>query len=418
MEGLNLVLKKSNSTYNFKVRIRHKAGHRLWIEGTVTNMLFNKSIGAVVISFRDITERIKVEEKLALSALIVNSSDDAIIGMTMDKTINSWNPGAEKVFGYTSKEVIGKPIQLIIPPNLHEEERIISENLGLGKPVSHFETCRIKKDGKIIDVSITVSPITDESGEAIGFSKIIRDITLRKNLEEERDKMIADLVQRNRDLEQFSYIISHNLRTPVANILGISNLMQSSELLPSEEEELLLGLNKSVSGLDDIIKDLNDILQTKKEINEAKVLVNLTDIIFTIQSNISHLILKENVNFSVDFSPKNEFLTIKSYLYSIFYNLISNSIKYKHPERDPVIEIKSRLKDKGIEIRYKDNGLGIDLEKQGNQVFGLYKRFHFHREGKGMGLFMVKTQIEALGGKVSIKSEVNHGTEFIIEFEQ
>jgi PAS domain S-box-containing protein len=140
-------------------------------------MLFNKSIGAVVISFRDITERIKAEEKLALSALIVNSSDDAIIGMTMDKTINSWNPGAEKIFGYTSNEVIGKPIQLIIPPNLNYEERIISENIGHGKPVSHFETGRIGKDGKIINVSITISPITDESGEVIGLSKIIRDIS-------------------------------------------------------------------------------------------------------------------------------------------------------------------------------------------------------------------------------------------------
>jgi signal transduction histidine kinase len=179
-----------------------------------------------------------------------------------------------------------------------------------------------------------------------------------------------------------------------------------------------LGLNKSVNGLDDIIKDLNQILQTKKEINEAKVLLHLSDIISTIQSNISHLILKENVTIIVDFSEKDEIFTIKSYMDSIFYNLISNSIKYKHPERTPVIEIKSRLKDKGFEILYKDNGLGIDLEKQGNQVFGLYKRFHFHTEGKGMGLYMVKTQIETLGGKVSIKSEVNHGTEFIIEFEE
>lgn len=392
-------------------KIRCKDGSDKTIEAYFSS-IGNESI----IIIQDITERIKAQEKLALSALIVNSSDDAIIGMTMDKMINSWNPGAEKIFGYSSKEVIGKPIQLIIPPNLYDEDRIISENIGLGKPVSHFETCRIGKDGKKIDVSITISPITDESGQIIGFSKIIRDISLRKNLVEQRNKMIADLVQRNRDLEQFSYIISHNLRTPVANILGICSLMQNKQLLPGEKEELLLGLNTSVNGLDTIIKDLNQILQAKNEINEAKFLIKLSDIIAIIQSNISHLILKEKVSFSIDFSEKDEIFTIKSYFYSIFYNLIKNSVKYKHTDRSPVIEIKSRLKDSGFEIVYRDNGLGIDLEKQGDQVFGLYKRFHFHTEGKGMGLFMVKTQVETLGGRISIKSEVGKGTEFIIEF--
>jgi signal transduction histidine kinase len=126
---------------------------------------------------------------------------------------------------------------------------------------------------------------------------------------------------------------------------------------------------------------------------------------------------KNNIVINCDFSEIDEFLTLKSYLYSIFYNLISNSIKYRQQLIPGIIDIKSRLVKEKIELIFTDNGMGIDLQKKGEEVFGLYKRFHTDIEGKGMGLFMVKTQVETLGGKISIQSEVNKGTEFTIEFE-
>ena len=118
-----------------------------------------------------------------------------------------------------------------------------------------------------------------------------------------------------------------------------------------------------------------------------------------------------------DLSEINTFSTLKSYIHSIFYNLISNSIKYRQPQIPCLIKIESHLHDKKLQLAFTDNGLGIDLEKQGDQIFGLYKRFHPHLEGKGMGLFMVKAQVEKLGGKISVSSKVNKGTEFKIEFE-
>jgi signal transduction histidine kinase len=117
-----------------------------------------------------------------------------------------------------------------------------------------------------------------------------------------------------------------------------------------------------------------------------------------------------------NFSAIDSFFTIKSYFYSIFYNLILNSIKYKKENIPPVIKISSCKFEDRILLKFTDNGLGMDLQKSGEQVFGLYKRFHTHIEGKGMGLFMVKTQVEALGGKINISSEVNKGTEFLIQF--
>ena len=246
---------------------------------------------------------------------------------------------------------------------------------------------------------------------------IALDITERKQAESERAKMVADIVQRNKGLEQFSYIISHNLRAPVANIIGISELIKGGELDSTEEKEMMIELSNSVRKLDDVIRDLNYILQTKNQISEKKEVVEFEALLSDITTSIDNQIQAYKVEIRCDFSAVKKMLTLKSYLYSIFYNLISNSIKYSQPGLLPLIEISSWASDTKIGLVFKDNGLGINLQKKGDMVFGLYKRFHKHVEGKGIGLYMVKTQVETLGGKISVESEVNKGTEFRIEFE-
>jgi PAS domain S-box-containing protein len=246
---------------------------------------------------------------------------------------------------------------------------------------------------------------------------LFNDITEKKQAESERIKIIADIVQRNKDLEQFSYIVSHNLRAPVANIIGLSEeLIQdvhSAEDLKIFREYLCTSAKK----LDNIIINLNKILQVKKQINEKKEMVNLSILINEIQDDIQSPVKKEKVKIKVDFTEVNEFITVKGYLYSIFYNLISNSIKYRQPDLPVIIKIKSKLCSGKLIILFQDNGSGIDMAKDGDMVFEIYKRFHPNIEGKGIGLFMVKTEVENLGGKITINSEVNKGTEFKIEFD-
>jgi len=195
--------------------------------------------------------------------------------------------------------------------------------------------------------------------------------------------------------------------------------MLNDRALNADEKELLShGLTQSVTRLDNVIKDLNQVLQIKGAINEKKELVRFSDLVGNIKMSIKNLIDKDDITIKFDFSEIGEYLTFKSYLYSIFYNLISNSIKYRQEQVPSLIEIRSRRINDKIELIFTDNGMGIDLQKKGDQVFGLYKRFHSGIEGKGMGLVMVKTQVERLGGKISIKSAVNKGTEFKIEFEK
>jgi len=244
-----------------------------------------------------------------------------------------------------------------------------------------------------------------------------QDITERKIAELERSKITNDLIQRNRDLEQFAFIISHNLRAPTANIIGFAENLLNESLTPEEEKDFLKGLSISVDRLDNVIKDLNKILQVRRESDGKKEIISLQGLVNDISISIENLIDKYNVIFKIDFSKVSEIYSLKGYLHSIFFNLISNSIKYRNPNVDPVIEITSSSENGKIKIIFKDNGLGIDLKSKGDKIFGLYKRFHSHVEGKGLGLFMVKTEVESLGGTINIMSEPDKGTMFTIEFQ-
>ncbi|MFA6262112.1 MAG: PAS domain S-box protein [Bacteroidia bacterium] len=398
-------------------RTQHKAGHYIWVEATILNLLENSSVQAFVVSCNNITERKLLEDQQRLITSIVDSSDDAIISTNLLGIVTSWNRGADKILGYTADEIIGHSLAVLIPPGLQAEEEDLHLNILAGKSVDHFETKRLRKDGTLIYVSMTVSPIVNTLGKITGSSIVLRNTTESKLQELERQRMIAELLQRNRDLEQFAHIISHNLRSPVANIMGITNCLLDLENEPDETEFLTQGLRTSVNNLDTVINDLNEILKMKREVSENKIVVRFPELLEQIQSSIQGLIQNEEVTFITDFDASNEMLSIRSYLYSIFYNLISNSIKYRKKDLAPVIQISSAIRNKTLVLVFKDNGMGINLDKNKDQVFGMYKRFHSHTEGKGMGLYMVKTQVETLGGTISINSSINEGTEFILTFE-
>lgn len=413
-QGLQQVKRNVGGVNTFQLRLMHKEGRIVWIEGTVINLLHNESVGAIVCNFRDITQRRLVEEQLALSSLIIGSTDDAIISRTIGGTITSWNPGAQKLLGYSADEALGLSSFVLVPDHLHQEEEEFNRKINQGITIDHYETLRIRKDGNSVVVSLKHSPIFNEFGQVIGVSTILRDITVQKMLEQEKTKVIQDLIQRNRDLEQFSYIVSHNLRAPVANILGLSDLLLDNYMGQIDTNEVNIKLNKSIHLLDQVINDLNFILQSRKSITEQTTLINLNELLAEIMMSISSLIQKERAKINFDFSPMPNLESIKSYLYSIFYNLITNSIKYRRPDLDPEIRISCFLEGDLIKIIFQDNGLGIDMQKKGDQVFGLYKRFHNHTEGRGMGLYMVKAQVEALGGTISLNSAINKGSRFLI----
>lgn len=241
-----------------------------------------------------------------------------------------------------------------------------------------------------------------------------QNITSKKIIEEDREEMIANIIQHSKNLEQFTSIVSHNLRSPVANIMGLANLLKDNITVEDRAKCELL-LFESSQQLDNVLRDLNKILQIRSEINEYKEIIYLQQLVDLIKFSIQNIIAKESASITTDFNEIDSITSIKSYLHSIFYNLITNSIKFKSAGIPPTISIKSIKQNNTIKIIFNDNGEGIDLDKNKSNVFGLYKRFNTIKEGKGLGLFMVKTQVEALGGKISVSSKPQVGTEFTIE---
>ncbi|MGE5805210.1 MAG: PAS domain S-box protein [Ignavibacteria bacterium] len=381
------------------------------------NSYFSPKPGQFASIFSDITDRIHAEEMIKKLSTGIEQSPASIVITDINGKIEYVNPKFTALTGYTFEEVNGKNPNILKSGKMTQEEYSVLWKTISSKKDWRGEFLNKKKNGELYWESALISPILNEHGEITNFIAIKEDITDAKNADEAFKKMTAELMQQNRNLEQFTYIMSHNLRTPVANIIGISDAMQHVNLDDNEKTLMMKGLFSSVKKLDEVILDLSNILQIKQGVNEKKEKVSFSKLVQDIRTSILTLIEAEHVEIKTDFTTIDEMITLKSYLYSIFYNLILNSIKYKRIDSNPLIEIKSFKNDGKLILTFKDNGIGIDLKKKGNEVFGMYKRFHTHTEGKGMGLFMTKMQTETLGGKIQIQSEVNKGTEFKIEFE-
>jgi PAS domain S-box-containing protein len=394
----------------------HSADKQRWFG--MRAMKFESDELMIVVSHYDITERKLAEKYLFQSeSRLKEAQTVAHIGnfeIDMVHYSEVWSDQMYKILGVEkSLEPTKELFSSFIHPDDLDPGRAAFRSLQNGS----MDYRVIRKDGVLRYVNSEWRFEFDENNKPTRLYGILQDITERKLAELERLKMVNDLMLRNKDLEQFAYIISHNLRAPVANIIGASEALNDTDLSNADREMLSKGINISIMRLDDVVQDLNHILQVKGEIDESKEIVLFSDLVDDIKISIANLIEGHDIKIKYDFSVINEFLTLKPYLYSIFYNLITNSVKYRRPLIPCIIEIKSRLVKNKLELIFTDNGIGIDLEKKGDQVFGLYKRFHAGIEGKGMGLYMVKTQVETMGGKISIQSVVDEGSEFQIEFQ-
>lgn len=248
-------------------------------------------------------------------------------------------------------------------------------------------------------------------------------ISLNDQLQIEVDKQTQDLqkanqelIEHNNQLEQFAFIAAHNLRAPLTRVLGLANLIQMG---PTEEDRrtALEKLIASTHDLDQVIKDLNAILNIKRHTGNLSE-VDLNESLTRTKRILEKEIEDTQTKIINNFTEADKVYAIPPYVESILYNLISNSIKYRDPERTPLIAIKTTDEKEFVCLAVMDNGLGIDLRKYQQSVFSLYKRFHLHVEGKGLGLYLVKTQIEALGGRVDVTSEPNEGTTFHVYFKR
>jgi PAS domain S-box-containing protein len=404
--------------YDEELQIVTQKGNIKWVRTIGEAEFLEGKCLRIYGSFQDIDER-KRSQREVLRVYeekndILESIADAFYAVDKNWMVTYWNKEAENLLKRNRREMIGKNLWEAYP-------HLVGSEL-------YRNYIKVAKENTVQQFAMYYDPIKRWFDISVypssnGISVYFKDVTESKeweiqlqNLNKSLENYTKELLVSNKNLEQFSYIVSHNLRTPVANILGLSQILKEESLPEDQKEFVIEELGAAVEALDEVIMDLNLILKKKQEINESKEKVLFSRLVTKVKNSISHVMEAEQVEIITDFSEVDEYLTIKSYLHSIFYNLIVNSIKYRYPGRKPVITITSRRVDGKIILSFEDNGSGIDLEKKGDQLFGLYKRFHTNIEGKGMGLFMVKTQVEVLGGKIIVRSQPDYGTIFELEF--
>lgn len=257
-------------------------------------------------------------------------------------------------------------------------------------------------------------PLINNQGEIDRILLVTQNITESRNAEEERTLLIKDLKSQNEELQRFAYIISHNLRAPIVNITSLLELYNSVEPTDNENIEIIENLRVSTSILNHTLQDLIDVVAIKKNKLPKIEKVNFETLSGNIEKSLSKQLAEAKTSIQKDFSEKPSINYVYSHLENFLINLTTNAIKYKHPDRNLKISIKTYKEEQFTVIRFIDNGIGIDLNRYRDRLFGLYQRFHSHVEGKGLGLYLVREQIRAHDGNLHVESEVGKGTTFYI----
>ncbi|UFH34106.1 PAS domain-containing protein [Flavobacterium acetivorans] len=373
-------------------------------------------------SLQDVTKQKEEELRLKLLETVILQTKDAIIiteaGFNNRKLpkIIYINPAFTVMTGYTSDDIIGKSPDILKAPNtpLEDIKKII--NAINKREESLIETICFRKNKEEFWLHFSMIPIYNSENELSHWVSIQRDISEEKKQEKEKEQLIKELTQNNKDLKQFSYITSHNLRAPISNLTGLLNLIEDIKIDDPELREILEGFNKSTQQLNETINDLTKVMVIKDNTSIQKEAVTLKEVFKNIFNQLTFQINLYKPNLKLNFGEVSVLNVNKSYIESILLNLLTNSIKYRSEDRTLQITISAIQINNSVILTFKDNGIGIDLERNKDKIFGLYQRFHNYPDSKGLGLYLVKSQVEAMGGTIEIKSEVNKGTTFTLTF--
>ena len=383
-------------------------------------------VSGCVLIFRDVTaqrlqQRDKANQLLTarLLASIVESSNDAIISKSLDGTIQSWNAAAERLFGFTAEQAVGKHISLIIPPERIAEEDTIVARLKEGQRIEHFETERLRSDGRHITVSLTISPLKDDAGNVIGASKITRDMSVRKRLEDNLRKLAWDLAETDRRKNEFLATLAHELRNPLAPMSNMLEVVKRSgsnpELLKQAHDTIERQLAQLVRLVDDLL-DLNRITYDRLELRRSEV--ELATIIQQAVEVARPLIDAAGQKLAIDLPDEAIYLNAdRARLAQVFGNLLNNSCKYTRPHGAISLSVRRNGNDEVL-VSVRDNGAGIPADKI-DSIFDMFMQVDRSSDrsqnGLGIGLTLVKRLIEMHGGSIEARSAgEEQGSEFVV----
>lgn len=341
-----------------------------------------------------------------------NISADLICIAGFDGYFKRVNPAVSKLLGFSDEELYSKSIvDFIYKPDLKAtlETR---EQVYKNKPLLNFENRYLTKSGEIVWLSWTSMPVESEKL----IYAIAKNITHKKRIEEQRNLLISNLTKINKELTVLSYKTSHDLKSPINNMLSVFGLIDISKISDPETLELINILKLTSENLRETLNSSIDELIENENINTQVEEINLNESLEEVLASINSLICDSKAIIDVDFSALENVIFNKAYIKSIFLNLLTNSIKYAKPDHVPVITIQSKKTNGISQLIFSDEGLGFDMDKVKDKIFGLYEKFHNNSDSNGIGLYLVYNHITSLGGRIAVESKINEGATFTISF--
>tara|TARA_R110000868_G_scaffold131418_2_gene341491 strand:+ start:44317 stop:47160 length:2844 start_codon:yes stop_codon:yes gene_type:complete len=380
---------------------------------------YENTLERVIVSTEDITKRKKQEKIILNSQIRIESLINTIDGIVWECDAQTFeftfiSKKVENILGYTTEEWLSSPTfwaEHIYTEDKQEVLKYCSEQTN--EILDHdFEYRMIAKNGNIIWLRDIVNVIS-KNNKAVSLRGIMIDITKTKEIQNDLNNSFNLVSEQNKRLLNFSYIVSHNLRSHTSNITSLTGLIETAE--SDEEREQMVQLLKTVSNsLNETLFNLNEVVNIQTNIGLVSEKINLKKYIDNTLNILAEQIKVKGAHIISNISDDIEINYNPAYLESILFNIISNAIRYSHKDREPQILI-NFLKENNLKvIEISDNGIGIDLERNGNKIFGMYKTFSDNPNSKGIGLFITKNQIEAMGGSITIESKPGIGTTFKI----
>lgn len=408
-----------------RFRIIDKNGDFLHIEARGNNQIHNPHIGALVVNSREISDLVRAEKHLRDSEerakvlskyyeSIVESKSFFVVKFNSQGQITFSNSHYRTTFGRGASDHLS-----IFDGLVKEDVKSLSELL-LECPdftVSEFIIKRTNYDEDNVSVKWEFSATRNEVGQIIEYQGVGFDITEQIDSLRETKRLLEITTVQNSKLRSFAHIISHNIRNHSANLSGLVELLMETE--SQEEQGAFTQLIKaSADNLEKTILDLNKIIAINQEAGVPREMRNLRSEIYKTIEIFSLKILKLNVEMKIEVNPHIQVRVVSSFLDSILLNLIDNAFKYRKEDRPLILEFTSDEDEDYVVLKISDNGVGVDLDQHGSKIFGLYKTFHGNKDARGMGLFIVKSQVEDMGGKIEVSSVVGEGTTFTVYFKK
>jgi PAS domain S-box-containing protein len=411
------------TNFNIEYRLKHRSLEWRWIKESGLGV-YDDDGKLILIEgvIMDITAQKLAEEEYQKVAKqnhsIFNNAVNLNAVTGFDGYFKRVNPMWTEITGWTQEELTTKPFLSFVHPEDKESTMEAANYLAAGHNLLTFENRYRCKDGTYR--WLLWSSAVDTKNKLIYATAI--DITERKKSEDDLllskkglESLAIKLQEQNRQLDEFAHIISHNLRSPIGNIKALIGLLNDSSSM--DDYRLIFDKLKNLSvNLGETMNDLMDTLKVKKEPKIECIEIRFKDIMDKVIQSLEGELIRSGASITFEFNKAPTVVYSRAYMESIMLNLMSNAIKYRALDRKPTIHLESSIEGNTVQLRVSDNGLGIDMQKYGDKLFGLHKTFHGNKEARGVGLFLIKTQVEALGGSIQATSDVGKGTTFIINF--